>query len=383
MQYRLFLGKLCKANRENLFMFVFCCFIFFGVMQNPSFAQSGPPSGQPAGTSFLDVWWINIVIAVITVIMGSVVSLYFYLKAKRNFKDSLLRDVGFAPATLDNEKKMNSLIKTPDGLELFESRLIEITRKAKRNVKLCLLTPLIHSLRKPWQRWNDDFPEGHWANDFCKPFHDALCACSKNVYVEIVYLQDAVLKSFIKDKIKPSIDDWVGYREAIDRFIRYIKYRNPSNTETGNIADVLTTQIPKIPFLLALIDIPINGEELLPSTRGLIAFMNEQEFHVQRRQMRTPEDIGKTLIPFEFNNPDILAMFSRSFDDLALHQDNKLFDFYKRCLAKSKNGEEYFWGLFTDAEAIDTSTLTPHKMLLSETAIHDPKKEPGGPMLDE
>ncbi len=51
---------------------------------------------------------------------------------------------------------------------------------------------------------------------------------------------------------------------------------------------------------------------------------------MQRRQRRTPEDIGKKLIPFEFNNPDILAMFSRSFDDLALHQDTKLFDFYKK-----------------------------------------------------
>lgn len=386
MQYGLFLDKLRKANCGNIFMFVFCCFVSFGLMQSTSFAQSGPPPiAPPAGTNALDglrspILWLSIGISLL---LGYFVSLYFHLKAKKEFRDSLLRDVGFAPATLDDEKKMKSLKKNPDGLELFESRLIEITEKAKNNVKLCLLTPLIHSLRKPWQQWNPSFPEGHWARDFCKPFRDALSTRENHVSVEIVYLQDDVLESFIRDKVTPSINDWPGYRAAITNFIEYLKFRNPSNQGGEKVSDVLTTQIPKIPFLIAIVDVPTNGGEFLPSTRGLIAFMNEREFHVQRRQMRTPEDIGKALIPFEFNNPDILAMFSRSFDDLALHQDNKLFEFYKKCLARSKNGEKYFWGLFTDAEAIDTRNYTPHKMLLSETAIHGPEKESGGQMLGE
>ena len=398
MQYGLFFDKLRKANCGNLFMFVFCCFVSFGLMQSTSFAQSGPPPiAPPAGTNALDelsspILWFTIVISLI---LGYFVSLHFHRKAKKElmdshrkakkeFRDSLLRDVGFAPATLDDEKRMKSLKENPDGLELFESRLIEITQKAKNNVQLCLLTPLIHSLRKPWQQWNSSFPEGHWARDFCKPFHDALSTRENHVSVEIVYLQDDVLESFIRDKVTPSINDWPGYRAAITNFIEYLKFRNPSNQGGERVSDVLTTQIPKIPFLLAIIDVPTNGGEFSPSTRGLIAFMNEREFHMQRRQRRTPEDIGKKLIPFEFNNPDILAMFSRSFDDLALHQDTKLFDFYKKCLAKSKNGEKYFWGLFTDAEDnIDTRNYTPHKMLLSETAIHGPEKEPGDQMLGE
>jgi len=418
MRYELFMEKMRKVNRRSLFMFVLCCFAFLGVMQNPIFVQSETLSTQTAETStqtaetstqtaetsaqtaetsaqtaetsatYYINWGVFIVQTLAAFLLGflsSLLAAYFFnrIVTVPDIERKLKKETGLFKAELNNEKKMGELDKNPDGLELFESRLIEITMEAQKSIKLCLLTPLIHSLRKEWRRWDPSFPADHWARDFCKPFHDALSSHTNRVSVEIVFLQDDILESLITQKITNPIRKWEEYKDAIFKFIEYLKFRDPNDHNGERIADVFSTQVPRIPFLLALVDVPTGDGKFLDSSHGLIAFINEREFHVQLRKKRTPDGIGKSLMPFEIHNQDILAMFSRSFDDLALHQDTKLFDFYKRCLAKSKNGEEYFWGLFTDAEAIDTRNFTPHKMLLSETAIHGPKKKPGGQMLGE
>lgn len=405
MKCEFFRDKLFRTLRGHLFISICCCITFLGIMQNTIFVQTDSLSAQtdslsvpPAETSVPSAessaayyinWGVFIMQTLVAFVVGFVSSLfaaYFFHKRVTvpKIESRLKEETGLFKAELNNKKKMYELNKNPDGLELFESRLIEITMEAQKSIKLCLLTPLIHSLRKEWRRWDPSFPADHWASDFCKPFHDALSSHTNRVSVEIVFLQDDILESFIRQKITNQIRDWEGYKDAIFKFIEYLKFRDPNDHNGERIANVLSTQVPKIPFLLALVDVPTGDGEFLDSSHGLIAFINEREFHVQLRKNRTPDVIGKSLIPFEIHNRDILAMFSRGFDDLALHQDDKLFNFYKRCLAKSKNGEKYFWGLFTDAEDnIDTKNYTPHKMLLSETAIHGPEKEPGDQMLGE
>lgn len=335
MKRELYRDKLLRTLRGHLFISVCCCITFLCIMQHTVFVQPNSLSAQtdslsasPAETSA--AYYINwgkfimeTLVAFVVGFISSIVAAYFFHrnvtvpKTERRLK----KETGLFKAELNNKKKMDELKKNPDGLELFESRLIEITMEAKQSIKLCLLTPLIHSLRKEWRPWNASFPADHWARDFCLPFHDALSKHKNHVSVEIVFLQDDILESLITQKITNPIRNWEEYKDAIFKFIEYLKFRDPNNHNGERIADVFSTQVPKIPFLLALVDVPTGDGKFLDSSHGLIAFINEREFHVQLRKKRTPDSIGNALMPFEIHNQDILAMFSRSFDDLALHQD--------------------------------------------------------------
>jgi hypothetical protein len=251
---------------------------------------------------------------------------------KRN-QDEIVKQYGFYP--LRNGNNTN-------GFELFENKICDLVRDAKHSIKLCVVTPLFHSLRKEWKDGYNGYKsnESHWANDFCRNFITNLPTENK-LAVDILFLEDNLLRR-IAQRVpnKPILwDGDTGYKKSISDFIEELK---PSCT-------LFYSTISEAPLYFALID-----DTETNNAKGVMAFINCQDLISQKMTAETgAEGIANNLESFYFENSNISKFFSRMFDILSFKGNDNLHSFFRIC---SSHGFEY--GMIAHPDINNIENLT-------------------------
>lgn len=280
-------------------------------------------------------------------------------------KEEIIKEFSFYPLRLENP---NGAIN--NGLELFENKIVELVKDAKKNVKLCIVTPLLHSLRKEWKTYSDQslnqHGNNHWACEFCEPFFDTVYNLKNKqditIDIDVIFLEDNLLRKFVSF-IPPKKIPWRDYESSIHYFFSRLKGETlPNKPELSNVNYY---QIPESPLYFALIDTPdeIDTKDWEDCKgKGVMTFINCQDLIYQNlHERKSSEVISQDLEPFAFSNKNILKFFVRLFNNLSLQNHSYLYSFYKQM-----NTYGYDWGMvqsttfeqiIEDIEKFDTDSL--------------------------
>ena len=320
---------------------------------------------------------IGIIIGIIGIIIG-IIGIIFAIKSRKNNKklnkiiseqndkidkleksnnekrDETIKKYGFFPLRNENNKDEN-------GLKIFEDRIVELAKSAKKNIKLCVVTPLLHSLRKDWYPYNDiefDKHPDHWAKEFCENFINEMIKNkskkdSITLDVDIIFLDDNTLRKIVTF-IPPNRINWNSYQESINHFFSKLKGDIGIISGLKPLCNLNYFQIPDSPIYFALIDTPDSAisdkwdNEMYDNAKGIMTFINYQDLIEQRKnEGNSAEKIAQDLEGFEFSNKTILKFFVRLFNTLSLRNHNHLYDFYK-----IMNSHGYDWGMVYSSDLI-------------------------------
>jgi hypothetical protein len=276
---------------------------------------------------------------ILTAVVG--LSVYFIQKHETNKRLSILEQQNtkltqqltqhYDEIIVRDGFKMNNL-KGQDGLKLYEDEICDIVRQAQESIKLCLVTPLLHSLREMWGIYDANHtPE--WAKLFCEPLIDTLKVrkeeCQELV-VEISYLEDNFMRQIVGYIPNPSID-FDEYRSSIDYFFEKLKSQ----------CKLITFQIQEAPLYFAIVD----GKTQTGNTSGVMAFINCYDLIKQAKDSATANSIANNLQSFNFKNIQIIGFFNRLFDSISFQKPDDLCKFFKMCTAYG-----YELGMITSSE---------------------------------
>lgn len=261
------------------------------------------------------------------------------------------------------EIRKTGLYPITNGLTGFEDKICDSISNANHSVQLCLSTPLLHSLKERWTKYDanqiNTHATDHWALKFCEPLRARLrgrCIDNNKMRVEIVYLDDKILNKFVSEV--PSVPiSWVEYKDSIDHFFAMLK--TDGHALPTPMCDLFVTQVPDVPIYMAIIDGPQNDGACPNTAKGFVGFMSSGELLAQRKSGREAVDIAANLQAYSFTNPEVIQFFSRLFRDVSLHGDQLLLQFLQQC----QRGQ-YSWALVTDAIAGHGATPMPYATLL-------------------
>ncbi len=282
------------------------------------------------------------------------------LQVKKTHQD-ILNESGFSPV----EKRAHQ-----SGLDAFEDRIRDLTLQAKRRIKLCLVTPLLHSLRGPWKEYTQERVESdpdHWARKFCEPFLSALRAQRNEGHcpqVDIIYLEDKLLFNVVSTVTKSGVNssNFHEYKRSIEHFFRLLR----TDGREGNyqLCEFTEGAMPDSPMYIALIDPPRADDPSDIEPHGVIAFMNARELVARIRNGETQEQLAQELRSFEFSDPTIVKFFDRIFDSLALTGDRD-YEFLHRLLQRYRHDGSDFGVIAEYKEGDRPENCAPTKIILT------------------
>lgn len=306
----------------------------------------------PAAASNMIQWGpVNVPQTVVSGLVGFLVGyLLGYWKQKRQLE----------------EIKRSGLYPLKDGLKGFEDEICESIKTATTSVQLCLSTPLLHSLKEGWIKYDayhlSSRPTDHWAREFCEPLRTMLRErrdAGSMMRVEMVCLDDKTMEKFVSEVPEPPIP-WGEYKDSIEHFFSIL--RTDGGSSPNPVCDLFVMRVPEVPIYIAIIDGPQNDGVCPDTAKGFVAFMGSTELMAQRRSGRKTPEIATKLQAFRFTNPEVIRFFSRLFRDVSLHGDERLLQFLQQC----QRGQ-YSWALVTDAVSDGQDNPTPYATLLQPT----------------
>jgi hypothetical protein len=270
-----------------------------------------------------------------------------------------------------DETREAGLKRVEGGLDGFDDKVCELVKEARKSVRLCLATPLLHSFRETWMQYDEthfyDHPTTHWARRFCEPLRHSLreaqrAASGERLHVEILHLDEKLLKTYVQHI--PDPDNHIPFPEyvhSLDYFFKALKI--------DKACHLYAYPVPDIPIYLAIIDGPEgplgqNGvEDIPPTAHGVVAFMSASEFLRQNKEdKRSAEQIAKNLQVYEFSNSEVVRFFTHLFREVSLHGDQQLLKFLQHCRTHS-------WKWAVIAEGIGgVEDIEPYATLLHSNA---------------
>ena len=259
--------------------------------------------------------------------------------------------------------KESGLSPLENGLTGFEDAICDAIKTANTSVQLCLSTPLLHSLKEGWIKYDASqlsaHPSDHWAREFCEPLRDRLRQrrdAGHKMRVEMVCLDDKTMEKFASE-VPDSPIPWQEYKDSIEHFFSVL--RTDGNSSSTAMCDLFVPRVPEVPIYIAIIDGPQNDGVCPATAKGFVAFMSSSELLAQRRSGRKALAIATQLQAFKFPNREVIRFFSRLFRDVSLHGDQRLLQFLQQC----QRGN-YAWALVTDVVNDPQSIPRPYATLL-------------------
>jgi hypothetical protein len=270
------------------------------------------------------------------------------------------------------------------GLDGFDNKVCELVKRAERSVRLCLATPLLHSLRKEafrdgqWLTYDPthlyNHQSVHWAKEFCEPFRHSLRQISEiqgrpKIQVELVFLDNRNLKAYVEN-----IPDRNNLPIPVPEYERSVEHFTTS-LRRDNTCDIFTYEVPDIPIYMAIIDgpeiSPGSGLEAFPGNpHGVVAFMSASEAMRQRKEKRSVDQIAKNIQVYEFTNREVIRFFTHLFHEATLHSDKDLLEFLKHCRT-----HDWKWAVIAEG-IVSEGDLTPYATLLhSKVSPHEPLQQ--------
>jgi len=247
-------------------------------------------------------------------------------EAASKTQDDWLRELGFLPLAIGVQQEPHN------GLTLFEDRICQLARQACKSLKLCVMTPLLHSLRKPWKEYTPDAlsDEAHWAHGFCEDLVNTVKARKRmegiELEIDFIFADDKLLRKIIHFVPDRQIADELGYYDSIKFFFSRLR-----GEEDDRFCQLHYCQIPETPFYFALADVPNDGEEVSDTSQGVMAFINCQDLISQRGQGRSTDEMAQDMQVYAFSNPAIIKFMARLFNSLAMQKDHTLYSLYQQC----------------------------------------------------
>ena len=186
------------------------------------------------------------------------------------------------------------------GFELFENEICNLVENAEHSVMLCLVTPLLHSLRMDWK---DGYQgsmhnKDHWADKFCTKFIRKIPPIRKSesdkLNIKILYLEDDSLKKIVEKNSIP----WTEYKDSISTFLDGFE---------GHHCIVTKYTIPNIPMYFAIIDSENQGK-----AKGVMAFFN----YMDLTKTSDADKIAKEFQGFRFSDFQIIQYFNELFKNM-------------------------------------------------------------------
>lgn len=263
----------------------------------------------------------------LSIFLGSLsvlVSLCVFLRSSKNSDEILkitkmknrkvLEEHGFYPLIDENADK--------NGFELFEDEICNLVGQAENSIKLCIVTPLLHSLRMPWNYgYRFDFAD-HWAKKFCAKFLEKIKMKTKVMTegkfdVQFLYLNDETLEKIVKKRssdkniIQWKVDDKQkareGYKNSIDAFF----------DDFGAHDCVLDKQqTSDIPVYFAVIDSGPNNTSGINKGQGVMSFFDINKLLDKQNESGTFDKIAEDFQAFGFTQPQIVQYFDNLFNTL-------------------------------------------------------------------
>jgi len=211
--------------------------------------------------------------------------------------EEILGIYGFSP--LKNPYKPYDNRKT--GFELFDDKICDLVEKAEHSVRLCLVTPLLHSLRaKTWSPFKDALGNpNHWATKFCLKFLNTIPlkddSEGHSLDIGILYLEECQLRNIVEKNGVP----WNEYKDSINDFFQKFT-EHKCTVKKCTKADIF--------ICFALIDSKDKDK-----AKGVMAFFN----HMDLEQTKfTNEEIAEQFQGFEFSDYQIVQYFDKLFDTM-------------------------------------------------------------------
>jgi hypothetical protein len=301
-------------------------------------------------------------------ILGLAAEIFYSHKGKKELKQeikTLQREqetkIEEAKQEAFDEAHRSGLAFVGGGLAGFDDKVCELVTIAKKSIRLCLSTPLLHAFKEKWIKYDTaqllDHPTDHWARLFCEQLRQRLIETrdAGKLRVEIVYLDDKVLKSYVENIPEYPIP-FPEYKESLQHFFATLR--------TDNACTLFTHEVPDIPIYMAIIDGP-DGRDMPvpPSAQGVVAFMSASEFMKQRvRDERTPKQMADSLQVYQFSNPEVVRFFTHLFNEVSLHGDQDLLKFLNYC-----RRHDWKWAVITEGMA-EAGEKKPYASLIHAAA---------------
>jgi len=324
--------------------------------------------GQDVGTEGTTVppqgEWVGLAIGIAGLAIGIVGILIavgiFIFHIQQSKKQKTIEDKRFKEQMDKTEDLKEQLAKREDtvieqksfvligNFTAYEYEIRRLVETAKQSIRLCLVTPLLHSFRETWGIYNEETtPE--WAKIFCEPFIESLRKKKEGgttLIVEFLYLENNLMRQMAWHVPAVSVP-WDEYHQSIEYFFSCL----------NDVCKLNRHQIQEAPLYFAIVDYELAT--LCSDTNqaeGIVAFINCHDLIKQAMdkkindlsfsQNRAADEIAGNLQCFKFRNPLILDFFMRLLNDLSLYRPlGELYKFFKMF---AFHGYEY--GMITSPE---------------------------------
>lgn len=320
----------------------------------------------------MDINWLKILMDINwpEIFIGILFTLFFWLVWKRPKEKRAEQDMADVKESLalantqlaikeEEFQKKHGFVPLSIGLKPFEDRICERAKTAKKNVKLCLSTPLLYSLKAdPWRPYSrnsiDKNFANYWPNEFCEPFREILrdrVAKGTTLDVELIHLDERSTKKLVAElNSKVPYDE---HKESLNFFIDEV-LQNDEQAKR-KLCNLKVHRVMRVPFYLALFDTDDTG-----GCCGIVAFANDNYLlNEHTKENRTAENIAETLQAYEFTNRDVVRFLNQWFEQTKLLSDERLVSFLEICSASG-----FSWSAIANGVPGTQKGLTPHATML-------------------